>query len=96
VREQVGLFTSCGAVYWAGAAVFVGLLALQHTARRLPFDWVNGAASLAFAVGAVTEMLLWNFSLLSTKNCQAFFEAVEIQFVVSVFRVYGFEISFAV
>ncbi|MDR2894420.1 MAG: putative 4-hydroxybenzoate polyprenyltransferase [Alistipes sp.] len=53
-----GMFTSRGAFYWAGAAVFVALLALQHTARRLPFDWVNGAASVAFASLAVADMLV--------------------------------------
>jgi 4-hydroxybenzoate polyprenyltransferase len=52
-----GLYTSRGTAYWIGAAVFVALLALQHTARRLPFDWVNGAASLMFAAGAIVDML---------------------------------------
>jgi 4-hydroxybenzoate polyprenyltransferase len=53
-----GMFTSRGAGYWIGAGVFVALLILQHTSRRLAFDWVNGAASLAFAAGAITDLLI--------------------------------------
>jgi 4-hydroxybenzoate polyprenyltransferase len=52
-----GLFTSRGTVYWIGAGVFVALLILQHTSRRLAFDWVNGAASIAFAACAITDLL---------------------------------------
>jgi 4-hydroxybenzoate polyprenyltransferase len=52
-----GLFTSRGTVYWIGAAIFVALLILQHTSRRLAFDWVNGAASIAFATLAIADLL---------------------------------------
>ncbi len=53
-----GLFTSCGTAYWIGAGIFVALLVLQHTSRRLPFDWVNGAASVAFAGLAIVDFLI--------------------------------------
>lgn len=53
-----GLFTSRGMFYWIGAGIFVALLVLQHTSRRLAFDWVNGAASLAFATFAIADFLL--------------------------------------
>ncbi len=52
-----GFFTSRGTVYWIGAGIFVALLILQHTSRRLAFDWVNGAASLAFAACAIADFL---------------------------------------
>ena len=53
-----GLYTSRGTLYWIGAGVFVALLALQHTSRRLAFDWVNGAASIAFATFAIIDLLV--------------------------------------
>jgi 4-hydroxybenzoate polyprenyltransferase len=53
-----GLFTSRATLYWIGAAIFVALLILQHTSRRLAFDWVNGAASLAFAAFAIADLLI--------------------------------------
>ncbi len=53
-----GLFVSMGTFYWVGAAIFIALLALQHTSRRLAFDWVNGAASIAFAAGAIVDLLV--------------------------------------
>jgi 4-hydroxybenzoate polyprenyltransferase len=53
-----GLYTSRGMVYWIGAAVFVALLILQHTVRKLPFDWVNGMASLIFSIFAIIDFLL--------------------------------------
>jgi 4-hydroxybenzoate polyprenyltransferase len=52
-----GLFTSRGTVYLIGAAIFVLLLILQHTSRRLAFDRLNGAASLAFAACAIVDLL---------------------------------------
>jgi 4-hydroxybenzoate polyprenyltransferase len=52
-----GLYTSRGTVYWIGGAIFVALLVLQHCSRKLAFDWVNGAASLAFAVLAIVDLL---------------------------------------
>ncbi len=52
-----GLYTSRGMLYWIGAGIFVGLLVLQHTSRRLAFDWVNGAASLIFATFAIIDLL---------------------------------------
>ena len=53
-----GLYTSCGTFYWIGAAIFVALLILQHTSKKLAFDWVNGAASLAFATFAIFDLLV--------------------------------------
>ncbi len=53
-----GLFTSRGSLYWIGAGIFTALLILQHTSRRLAFDWVNGAASIAFAACAINDMLV--------------------------------------
>ncbi len=53
-----GLFVSLGTLYWVGAAIFVLLLVLQHTSRRLAFDWVNGAASVAFAAFAIADLLI--------------------------------------
>jgi 4-hydroxybenzoate polyprenyltransferase len=53
-----GLYTSREAVYWVGAAAFIALLVLQHTARRLAFDWVNGTASIVFAVFAIIDLLV--------------------------------------
>jgi 4-hydroxybenzoate polyprenyltransferase len=53
-----GLFTSRGTIYWIGAGIFVALLVLQHTSRRLAFDWVNGVASIAFAALAITDFLV--------------------------------------
>ncbi|MDR2883469.1 MAG: putative 4-hydroxybenzoate polyprenyltransferase [Alistipes sp.] len=52
-----GLFVSLGTPYWIGAGIFVSLLVLQHTPLRLPFDWVNGAASLAFSALAIVDLL---------------------------------------
>ncbi|MDR2912950.1 MAG: putative 4-hydroxybenzoate polyprenyltransferase [Alistipes sp.] len=52
-----GLYTSRGGLYWVGAGVFVALLVLQHSSRRLAFDWVNGAASFAFAAGAIADLI---------------------------------------
>ncbi len=53
-----GLFVSMGSLYWVGAGLFVALLALQHTQRRLAFDWVNGVASVLFAACAIVDLLL--------------------------------------
>jgi 4-hydroxybenzoate polyprenyltransferase len=53
-----GLFTSRATLYWIGAAIFIALLILQHTSRRLAFDWVNGAASVAFAAFAIADLLV--------------------------------------
>jgi 4-hydroxybenzoate polyprenyltransferase len=53
-----GLFTSRGTLYWVGAGIFIALLILQHTSRRLAFDWVNGAASLAFATFTIIDLLV--------------------------------------
>ncbi len=53
-----GLFVSLGTLYWVGTAIFIVLLALQHTSRRLAFDWVNGAASVAFAGLAIADLLV--------------------------------------
>ncbi len=50
-----GLYTARGTVYWVGAGVFLALLILQHTRLRLPFDWVNGAASVIFSIFAVVD-----------------------------------------
>jgi 4-hydroxybenzoate polyprenyltransferase len=53
-----GFYTSAGTLYRVGAAMFVLLLILQHIARRLAFDWVNGAASLLFATFAIVDLLV--------------------------------------
>ncbi len=52
-----GFYTSRGTLYWVGAGIFVALLILQHSTKRLAFDWVNGAASLAFATFAILDLL---------------------------------------
>ncbi len=53
-----GLFVSLGTIYWIGAAIFIALLVLQHTSRRLAFDWINGAASIAFATCTIVDLLV--------------------------------------
>jgi 4-hydroxybenzoate polyprenyltransferase len=52
-----GLFTSRATLYWVGAGIFVALLVLQHAQRRWAFDWVNGAASVVFAIFAILDLL---------------------------------------
>jgi 4-hydroxybenzoate polyprenyltransferase len=52
-----GLFTSRGVIYWFGAGVFVALLVVQHVWKRIPFDLVNGGASLALATCAIIDLL---------------------------------------
>lgn len=53
-----GLFTSCGTLYWVGAATFVLLVAVQHAVKRFAFDWVNGLASVLFALFTILDFLL--------------------------------------
>lgn len=50
-----GLFTGRGTAYWIGAGVFVALLVLQHSRKKLPFDWVNGAGSCIFAACTIFD-----------------------------------------
>ena len=52
-----GFYTSRGTLYWVGAGIFVALLVLQHSSKKLAFDWVNGAASLAFAAFTIADLL---------------------------------------
>lgn len=53
-----GLYTSRGTLYWIGAGIFVALLILQHSSKKLAFDWVNGVASLALAAFTITDLLV--------------------------------------
>jgi 4-hydroxybenzoate polyprenyltransferase len=53
-----GLYTSRSTLYWIGAVIFVALLVLQHSSKKLAFDWVNGPASLAFAAFAIADLLV--------------------------------------
>jgi 4-hydroxybenzoate polyprenyltransferase len=51
-----GLFTSRGVIYWFGAGVFVALLVAQHVFKKIPFDIINGGASLVFATCAIIDL----------------------------------------
>ncbi len=53
-----GLYASCGVLYWVGAAIFVLLLVVQHAVQRFSFDWVNGLASILFALFAILDFLV--------------------------------------
>lgn len=53
-----GLFTSRGTLYWIGAGIFMALLLLQHIAKKIPFDTVNGAASFFFATFTIVDLLV--------------------------------------
>ncbi len=53
-----GLYTSRGTLYWIGAGIFVALLILQHSSKKLAFDWANGLASLAFAAFTITDLFV--------------------------------------
>ncbi len=61
-----GLYAGFGMVYWAGAAVFCGLLFYQHSLVRpndlsrvtLAFATTNGIASVVFAVFTCIEILM--------------------------------------
>ncbi len=52
-----GFFTSRGTLYWVGAGVFVALLVVQHLFKKIPFDLVNGGASLTFATFTILDLL---------------------------------------
>ena len=61
-----GIYAGFGLMYWIGAALFIGLLAYQHTLVKsgdlskinLAFFTTNGIASVIFAVFVAMELLL--------------------------------------
>ncbi len=54
---MLGFVTHGGVLYWVGAGIFVALLVLQHTRLRLAFDWVNGVASVMYAIFVILDIL---------------------------------------
>ncbi len=55
---MLGLYMGLGTLYWIGCGIFTALLILQHTDKKLAFDWVNGAASVLYAGFAIADMLV--------------------------------------
>jgi 4-hydroxybenzoate polyprenyltransferase len=64
---MVGLYGRFGWLYWAGVAIFIGMLIYQHMIVKpndlsrvnLAFMTANGIASVVFAAFVITDLCVW-------------------------------------
>ncbi len=67
-----GIYGHFGLLYWAGIAVFVGILIYQHSLVKsndlsrvnIEFMTANGIASVVFAIFVITDLLVYKFHTL--------------------------------